>query len=115
MTGLAGATVIVTGGASGLGLGLAPGLEAQAAAAAASFSDRAVYASQVLGTHGSIWITTSMLAFCPAVLLLSPLRGRRDLPAAPLPDGRQGRSASDGRQERVPVSRSNAGRTSTVS
>jgi MFS family permease len=69
----------------------------------------------VLGTHGSIWITTSMLAFCPAVLLLSPLRGRRDFPAAPLPDGRQGRSASDGRQERVPVSRSNAGRTSTVS
>ncbi|HEX4288183.1 MAG TPA: complex I subunit 5 family protein [Trebonia sp.] len=39
--------------AIGLGLGLAPGLEAQAAAAAAAFSDRAVYAAQVLGTHGS--------------------------------------------------------------
>ena len=38
--------------AIGLGLGLAPGLEAQAAAAAAAFSDRAVYAAQVLGTHG---------------------------------------------------------------
>jgi predicted MFS family arabinose efflux permease len=35
-----------------------------------------------LGTHDSIWITTSMLALCPAVLLLSPLRGRRDFPAA---------------------------------
>jgi multicomponent Na+:H+ antiporter subunit D len=40
--------------AVGLGLGLAPGLEAQAASAAASFSDRAVYAAQVLGTHGSV-------------------------------------------------------------
>ena len=39
--------------AIGLGLGLAPGLEAQAAAAAAAFSDRAVYAAQVLGTHGA--------------------------------------------------------------
>jgi multicomponent Na+:H+ antiporter subunit D len=39
--------------AIGLGLGLVPGLEAQAAAAAAAFSDRAVYAAQVLGTHGS--------------------------------------------------------------
>jgi multicomponent Na+:H+ antiporter subunit D len=38
--------------AIGLGLGLAPGLEAQAAAAAAAFSERAVYAAQVLGTHG---------------------------------------------------------------
>jgi multicomponent Na+:H+ antiporter subunit D len=38
--------------AIGLGLGLTPGLETQAAAAAASFSDRAVYAAQVLGTHG---------------------------------------------------------------
>ena len=38
--------------AIGLGLGLAPGLEAQAAAAAAAFSDRAVYAATVLGTHG---------------------------------------------------------------
>jgi multicomponent Na+:H+ antiporter subunit D len=38
--------------AVGLGLGLAPGLEAQAAAAAAAFSDRAVYAAQVLDTHG---------------------------------------------------------------
>jgi multicomponent Na+:H+ antiporter subunit D len=39
--------------AIGLGLGLAPRLEAQSAAAAAAFSDRAVYAAQVLGTHGS--------------------------------------------------------------
>ncbi len=39
--------------AIGLGLGLAPGLEAHSAAAAAAFSDRAVYAAQVLGTHGS--------------------------------------------------------------
>jgi multicomponent Na+:H+ antiporter subunit D len=38
--------------AIGLGLGLAPGLEAHAAVAAAAFSDRAVYAAQVLGTHG---------------------------------------------------------------
>jgi multicomponent Na+:H+ antiporter subunit D len=38
--------------AIGLGLGLAPGLEAHTAAAAAAFSDRAVYAAQVLGTHG---------------------------------------------------------------
>ncbi len=36
-----------------------------------------------LGTHASIWITTSMLALCPSLLLLSPLRGRRDFPAAP--------------------------------
>ena len=40
--------------AIGLGLGLAPGLEAQAAAAAAAFSDRAVYAAQVLDTHGPL-------------------------------------------------------------
>jgi multicomponent Na+:H+ antiporter subunit D len=39
--------------AIGLGLGLAPGLDAHSAVAAASFSDRAVYAAQVLGTHGS--------------------------------------------------------------
>ena len=39
--------------AIGLGLGLAPGLEAKAASAAAAFSDRAVYATQVLGTHGT--------------------------------------------------------------
>jgi multicomponent Na+:H+ antiporter subunit D len=39
--------------AIGLGLGLAPGLEAHSAAAAAAFSDRGVYAAQVLGTHGS--------------------------------------------------------------
>ena len=38
--------------AIGLGLGLAPGLEAQAASAAAAFSDRAVYAATVLGTGG---------------------------------------------------------------
>jgi multicomponent Na+:H+ antiporter subunit D len=41
--------------AIGLGLGLASGLEEQAAAAAAAFSDRAAYAAAVLGTHsGSI-------------------------------------------------------------
>ena len=38
--------------AIGLGLGLAPGLEAQAVSAAAAFSDRAVYAATVLGTGG---------------------------------------------------------------
>jgi multicomponent Na+:H+ antiporter subunit D len=38
--------------AIGLGLGLAPGLEAHSAAAAAAFSDRAAYAAQVLGTRG---------------------------------------------------------------
>ena len=36
----------------GLGLGLVPGLEAQAASAAAAFSDRAAYAATVLGTGG---------------------------------------------------------------
>jgi MFS family permease len=46
-----------------------------------------------LGTHTSIWITTSMLALCPSLLLLSPLRGRRDFPAAPRP-GRQRRRNS---------------------
>ena len=35
-----------------------------------------------LGTHGSIWIMTGLLALCPSLLLLSPLRGRRDFPAA---------------------------------
>jgi multicomponent Na+:H+ antiporter subunit D len=39
--------------AIGLGLGLAPGLEAHSAAAAAAFSDRAVYAAQVRGTRGA--------------------------------------------------------------
>jgi multicomponent Na+:H+ antiporter subunit D len=39
--------------AIGLGLGLAPGIEAHSAAAAAAFSDRAVYAAQVLGTRGA--------------------------------------------------------------
>ena len=38
--------------AIGLGLGLTSGLEEQAAAAAAAFSDRAAYAAAVLGTHG---------------------------------------------------------------
>jgi multicomponent Na+:H+ antiporter subunit D len=38
--------------AIGLGLGLVPGLEAQAASAAAAFSDRAAYAATVLGTGG---------------------------------------------------------------
>jgi multicomponent Na+:H+ antiporter subunit D len=38
--------------AIGLGLGLASGIEEQAAAAAAAFSDRAAYAAAVLGTHG---------------------------------------------------------------
>jgi multicomponent Na+:H+ antiporter subunit D len=37
--------------AIGLGLGLTSGLEEHAAAAAASFSDRAAYAAAVLGTH----------------------------------------------------------------
>jgi MFS family permease len=67
-----------------------------------------------LGTHGSIWITTSMLALCPSVLLLSPLRGRRDFPSAPVRAG-QPRSRSEARHERAPASSSNAGRTSTVS
>ena len=33
-----------------------------------------------LGTHGSIWVMTGLLALCPALLLVSPLRGRRDFP-----------------------------------
>jgi multicomponent Na+:H+ antiporter subunit D len=45
--------------AIGLGLGLAPGLEAHSAAAAAAFSDRAVYAAQVLGTRGATMTATS--------------------------------------------------------
>ena len=44
--------------AIGLGLGLAPGLEAHSAAAAAAFSDRAVYAAQVLGTRGATMTAT---------------------------------------------------------
>ena len=39
-------------GRTGLGLGLTPGMEEHAAAAAAAFSDRAAYAAAVLGTHG---------------------------------------------------------------
>jgi multicomponent Na+:H+ antiporter subunit D len=39
--------------AIGLGLGLTPGIEEHAVAAAAAFSDRASYAAGVLGTHGS--------------------------------------------------------------
>ncbi|HEX5191274.1 MAG TPA: MFS transporter [Solirubrobacteraceae bacterium] len=35
-----------------------------------------------LGTHGSIWVMTALLALCPALLLVSPLRGHRDFPAA---------------------------------
>ena len=36
-----------------------------------------------LGTHDSIWVMTGLLALCPALLLLSPLRGRREFPASP--------------------------------
>jgi multicomponent Na+:H+ antiporter subunit D len=39
--------------AIGLGLGVVPGIEAHAAAAAASFSDRAAYTEAVLGAHGA--------------------------------------------------------------
>jgi MFS family permease len=35
-----------------------------------------------LGTHDSMWVMTGLLALCPALLLVSPLRGRRDFPAA---------------------------------
>jgi multicomponent Na+:H+ antiporter subunit D len=53
--------------ALGLGLGLISGIEEQAAAAAAAFSDRAAYAATVLGTHsGPI-----------------PLGGRVVVPASP--------------------------------
>ena len=38
-----------------------------------------------LGTHDSIWIMTGLLALCPSLLLLSPLRGRRDFPGASRP------------------------------
>ena len=53
--------------AIGLGLGLTPGIEEHAAAAAAAFSDRTAYAAAVLGTHGG-----SM-----------PAGGRVVIPAAP--------------------------------
>jgi predicted MFS family arabinose efflux permease len=36
--------------------------------------------ASVLGTHDSIWIMTGLLALCPSLLLLSPLRGRREFP-----------------------------------
>ncbi len=57
---------------------------------------------------------TGLLALCPSLLLLSPLRGRRDFPVAP-PHGRQRRPESDGRHERAPVARATAGRASTAS
>ena len=39
--------------------------------------------ASALGTHDSIWIMTGLLALCPSLLLLSPLRGRREFPAVP--------------------------------
>jgi multicomponent Na+:H+ antiporter subunit D len=48
--------------AVGLGLGLTPGIEEHAAAAAAAFSDRAAYAAAVLGTHGGSFPTVSRIA-----------------------------------------------------
>jgi len=47
--------------AIGLGLGLTSGLEGHAAAAAAAFSDRAAYASSVLGTHSGSTATRGMI------------------------------------------------------
>jgi MFS family permease len=46
-----------------------------------------------VGTHDSIWVMTGLLALCPALLLVSPLRGRRDFPAA-ADGGRPRRSRS---------------------
>jgi MFS family permease len=70
----------------------------------------------VLGTHDSIWIMTGLLALCPLLLLLSPLRGRRDFPARPAgerecirSEAPQARSGSDGRHGRQ------AGQVSQVS
>jgi len=48
--------------AIGLGLGLTPGMEEHAAAAAAGFSDRAAYAAAVLGTHRGSVSTASQVA-----------------------------------------------------
>jgi multicomponent Na+:H+ antiporter subunit D len=48
--------------AVGLGLGLAPGIEEHAAAAAAAFSDRTAYAAAVLGTRGGSFPTASEIA-----------------------------------------------------
>jgi predicted MFS family arabinose efflux permease len=39
--------------------------------------------ASALGTHDSIWIMTGLLALCPSLLLLSPLRGRREFPTVP--------------------------------
>jgi multicomponent Na+:H+ antiporter subunit D len=51
--------------AIGLGLGLTPGIEEHAATAAAAFSDRAAYATAVLGTHSGS-ITTGGRIVVPA-------------------------------------------------
>jgi multicomponent Na+:H+ antiporter subunit D len=48
--------------AIGLGLGLTPGIEEHAAAAAVSFSDRAAYAAAVLGPHHGPVSTASQVA-----------------------------------------------------
>ena len=50
--------------------------------------------ASALGTHDSIWITTGLLALCPSLLLLSPLRGRREFPAAPAASGAPAASAA---------------------
>ena len=47
--------------AIGLGVGLTPGIEEHAAAAAVAFSDRAAYAAAVLGTHGGSSSTAGMI------------------------------------------------------
>jgi MFS family permease len=64
-----------------------------------------------LGTRDSIWIMTAMLALCPSVLLVSPLRGRRDFPAAPVDGG----SESHGRHDGARAARASAAHTPTVS
>jgi multicomponent Na+:H+ antiporter subunit D len=56
--------------AIGLGLGLTPGIEEHAAAAAAGFSDRAAYAAAVLGTHHGSVSTASQVAV-PATPVVS--------------------------------------------
>jgi predicted MFS family arabinose efflux permease len=56
--------------------------------------------ASALGTHDSIWIMTGLLALCPSLLLLSPLRGRREFPALPA-DARELRQGSSRRDELV--------------
>jgi MFS family permease len=69
--------------------------------------------ASAVGTHDSIWIMTGLLALCPSLLLLSPLRGRREFPAVPM-DGRGPRAALSGRHQRPPLPESPASPTAAT-